>query len=262
MSFRSNHTRQPVFIAATVFVIVGGALLLVVLVSGRGGSTASPRNPSNSTLADAQVQDATETRRGTPLGEHQIEAIALHASSHAPYPGGKRASLQNAIADTLRVYASGTLEDWLAYLDTHGIPRPAVVESNPEFASRLWRSSQDFFRSMRVDSDGTRVVRNSEPGEPSRRDELIDNPATDEPGRFVVRRSGGRDILGAIPESQRETVRVVIPGTFKGMTDALFDGELFMEFTYDPDNRAWIASELAVATSTSERAPSIPPIPF
>ncbi len=262
MSFRSIQTRRSVLIAVIVFAVVGGVLLLVLLVSGRGRSTPLTRSPAGSTLADAQDQDAAEIQRGTPLDEYQIERIASYVSSHAPYSGRKQTSLQNAIADTLSIYSSGTLEDWLAYLDIHGIPRPAVVGSNPEFASRLWRSSQDFFASIRVDADGVRIVDHPEPEEPRRGDELIDNPATDDPGQFVVRRSGSRDILGSIPESQREIVRIVIPGTFRDMADAPFEGEFFMEFTYDSDNQDWVVSEFTVNTSTNERAPAIPSIPF
>ncbi len=241
--------------------------LVALLLMRSPGPSASPSQVSLSATDSAtrpvtnkeQVTSAPD-RVGSNLTAETIEQIAQRVQPLGLHHGS---ALRDAVADTLTVYASGTVDDWLGYLSSYGIAPPAVASSRPAVLRRRWEQSRTFFNETRFDIHNMKIERNPRSPRIENAEDAV--MATGLPGDYLIkaRRDGGR---GFLANRAAERVRVTIPSTFRSMDprDGSFnptpiEGNMSFEFTYNPDDGQWVLTEIRIeGNSDEDRSPSVP----
>lgn len=258
-----NRTRILVLVA--IVVLIGVVLLVRSAVSSRSNNDAEAGESSLAANSES-LGGASQIAKAGFLSVATIESAADRVASQIG--SGNRAALRDAVADTLLTWSSGSVDDWVAYLQAYNIDVPEIVYSDPATEKLMWSRSREFFRTARFDVSQLAVIRE------------FDNPpppgddgwgGSEGPGFFTsrARRDAGRSFLKSIPERDRRVTRITIPGVFVTssshpiMPGVEYQAEFRLEFTYNPEAKQWVLTEYGMrGPDEGNGVPGMPSLPM
>jgi len=175
-------------------------------------------------------------------------AIRLSIPGSLPEPERLRTSIQQV----LEAYASEDVRAYLELMQTQGIDPIARIAQDPQAAQGYWDATRSLLATATVDTEALTVLHTIQAGQQQ-------YPA-DPPPVLSVRRDDARPFLASLDRSRLEVAELRIPGTFKGQQGTAFEGDMCIEFTFDPGKKTWVLTAFRISGMPNGVSVMLPPI--
>lgn len=224
------RTKHLAWIIAFACMCVGVGIWAVL----RRGST--PAAADGSALQPLRPQ-ATEVGVGTPgltprdFGE-QIRLAVHSAVSSLTKPASGADSLVTAVGDAAAMYATDNPDNFEAYCQAHNIQPLSATAPDPEYVSVMWSEFFAWFRTSIVDVGNITVRWRLQNG--------IDAGQHETSFVRTTSRDSARPFWLRLPESQRQSIEIVLPLVSEDLDRRIFESQLGLEFGYDPETSEWL----------------------
>ncbi|MCL4220754.1 MAG: hypothetical protein KJZ65_05245 [Phycisphaerales bacterium] len=152
-----------------------------------------------------------------------------------PDPGG----LERSIRQVLDAYSQHEIAAYLRLMREQGVEPSEQIVANPEGAQDHWQATRSVLATANMDLDRIVVLHTVRQGERQYEQEP--------PPFFSLRRDEGRRFLNSLSSRATEVAEVRIPGEYPSADGTRFDGDLTIQFTFDPGSKRWVLTEFRMA---------------
>jgi len=241
------------FALPVLVVAIGTAVLIWGVTSIRPVATPPGRVDLESRLDPQVMADASTSDPESVAGGFGLVVRAADVAIQSTRGVTNVGELQSAAEQLLWAYAEKHPVAYQAAMEAQGVIPSELLISNPEAAQELWSIARAFFANASFRTDEFQLVNTS-----------LNGPFTPDGDQakaaMTGRRDGGRPFLDAPDSSTFAKAELVMPGTFKAQSGEAFDGTFVLQFTLNPIDDLWVATEMRLYGLPNNASIIIPPL--